>query len=131
MDTQNGNLPIQSTICDYLATLRWAIIKARSDNMDMLWFTKSGTTEYDLLNYTIADQELEIKLIEDNYRIFQCNIMTSESSRQPVKIDESSGDNCKQINELVQFLVANPKYGDLNTKPMKTKIRDVLNAKCY
>ncbi len=107
-----------------------AVITDRLDNLEYMMTFKQGTPQLKVMSEIVRDQGTDINLIENCYRMFQCSTRISESSRQPVKIDVTGG-NCAQLNKLVQLLVANPRYGDIDTKLIKTKIRDVFNASCF
>jgi len=106
-------------------------LAARMNNQN---FIKSGETEPgSILHRTILevieDQESEIKLIEDSFRMFQCNSRTTESSRRRVNIDADK-ENCSRINEIIQLLITYPAYGGHENKIIKNTLRNVFNATC-
>lgn len=128
--THNEHLPTQSTMCDYLTRLHWAVVRARFDNLEYMMTFKQDNPQLKVMSEVVKNQEADINLIERNYCMFQCNSITSDSSRQSVNL-KATNEICGQLNELIRVLEANPQYGELNNKPIKTSLRNVFNIACF
>ncbi len=128
--THTEHLPTQSTMCDYLTKLHWAVVRARFDNLEYMMTFKQDNPQLKVMSEVIRNQGEDINLIEHGISMFQCGSRTPKPSRQPVVITVTN-EKCAHLNELIRVLEANPQYGDLNTKPIKTSLRNIFNVACF